>query len=59
MPYWIVKNSWGSDFGDHGYLYIKIGDNLCGEFCEIICSVVDSRIYEKLKVFSSELCKNI
>ncbi|XP_068703274.1 cathepsin O-like [Montipora foliosa] len=28
--YWIVRNSWGSSFGDNGYLYIKMGDNLCG-----------------------------
>ena len=32
MSYWIVRNSWGSSFGDNGYLYIKMGDNLCGEF---------------------------
>ncbi|XP_031572272.1 cathepsin O-like [Actinia tenebrosa] len=30
VPYWIVRNSWGADFGDKGYLYIKIGKNLCG-----------------------------
>lgn len=28
--YWIVRNSWGSSYGDNGYLYIKMGDNLCG-----------------------------
>jgi len=28
--YWIVRNSWGSSFGENGYLYIKMGDNLCG-----------------------------
>ncbi|KAK6173171.1 hypothetical protein SNE40_016677 [Patella caerulea] len=30
VPYYIVRNSWGTDFGDNGYLYIKIGENLCG-----------------------------
>lgn len=30
IPYYIVRNSWGTDFGDNGYLYIKIGGNLCG-----------------------------
>ncbi|OQR66169.1 cathepsin O-like [Tropilaelaps mercedesae] len=29
-PYYIVRNSWGSSFGDNGYLYIAIGNNLCG-----------------------------
>ena len=34
ISYWIVRNSWGSSFGDNGYLYIKMGNNLCGE-CNI------------------------
>lgn len=29
-PFYIVKNSWGTAFGDRGYLYIAIGENLCG-----------------------------
>lgn len=31
IPHYIVKNSWGSAFGDKGYLYIAVGDNLCGK----------------------------
>ncbi|KAF5294526.1 hypothetical protein FQA39_LY13380 [Lamprigera yunnana] len=30
IPYYIVRNSWGEDFGDKGYLYIAVGSNLCG-----------------------------
>ncbi|KAL8605557.1 hypothetical protein ACOMHN_031494 [Nucella lapillus] len=30
VPYYIVRNSWGEDFGMGGYLYIKVGGNLCG-----------------------------
>ncbi|XP_012673534.3 cathepsin K-like [Clupea harengus] len=28
--YWIVKNSWGTEWGDKGYIYIKKGRNVCG-----------------------------
>lgn len=30
IPHYIVRNSWGPQFGDNGYLYIAIGKNLCG-----------------------------
>ena len=31
VPYYIVKNSWGEDFGHFGYIYIKAGSNVCGK----------------------------
>ena len=27
---WKVRNQWGIDWGENGYIYIKAGDNLCG-----------------------------
>ncbi|XP_076641409.1 cathepsin O [Halictus rubicundus] len=30
IPHYIIKNSWGTNFGDKGYMYIAIGSNLCG-----------------------------
>ncbi|CAN8003426.1 unnamed protein product [Ixodes hexagonus] len=30
VPYYIVRNSWGKQFGNDGYLYIAVGKNLCG-----------------------------
>ncbi|XP_078396796.1 cathepsin O [Cetorhinus maximus] len=30
IPYWIVRNSWGTKWGIDGYIYIKMGKNVCG-----------------------------
>uniref|UniRef100_A0A6C0LZ90 Peptidase C1A papain C-terminal domain-containing protein n=1 Tax=viral metagenome TaxID=1070528 RepID=A0A6C0LZ90_9ZZZZ len=30
VPYWIVQNSWGNEWGDNGYFLIRRGNNTCG-----------------------------
>ncbi|KAJ3436217.1 hypothetical protein M0812_18274 [Anaeramoeba flamelloides] len=41
-PYWLIKNSWSTHWGDEGYMYISRKDNNCG-FCTDATSPVLSR----------------
>lgn len=28
--YWIVRNSWNTDWGEDGFIYLELGENTCG-----------------------------
>jgi len=34
--YWIVRNQWGTDWGENGYIYLAYGANTCGVATESI-----------------------
>jgi len=36
--YWIVRNSWGTDWGETGFIWIKIGRDLCaiGDYATVV-----------------------
>merc|ERR1712059_219395 len=44
-PYWKIKNSWASDWGEQGFIRLPMGDNACGLANEaVIVSATTSNV---------------
>jgi len=39
VPYWLVANSWNTDWGDNGYIKILRGSDECGIESEISAGI--------------------
>uniref|UniRef100_A0A5S6QAW7 Pept_C1 domain-containing protein n=1 Tax=Trichuris muris TaxID=70415 RepID=A0A5S6QAW7_TRIMR len=44
MPYWLIANSWGTTFGEHGLFRIKRGSNECGIESRVIAGIAKRRL---------------
>jgi len=40
QKYWLVKNSWGTDWGEEGYIRLAYGQNVCGVADEVTIAIV-------------------
>jgi cysteine peptidase B len=45
--YWIVRNSWGTDWGQSGYIWVAIGQNLCdiGSYATVVTATQSAGYY--------------
>jgi C1A family cysteine protease len=38
--YWVVRNSWGADWGENGFIWLQYGQNTCGITSEVTAASV-------------------
>jgi len=43
IPIWNIRNSWGADWGESGYIWVQRGSNLCGVAVEATIPLVNKQ----------------
>merc|ERR1712232_852493 len=54
-PYWIVRNSWASTWGEQGYIYLEMAKNTCGLADDATIPEVDIDMTENEKSEAADL----